>query len=263
VIPRTRIHAAAALLATVPALGVPAAAQAGSVAGIPAPNSGGASILSPPPGVGSAVPTGNPLVKPGNVTVSASGAGMTVSTTASALLRNQLEFTGSVPTRDSGAAVEIQRLGRQTNWTWQPTAQATVNPDGTFAAEWRTNHIGRFAVRVVVATADARAAAASPALSITIYRPSIATWYGPGFFGRRTACGLRLGRSTLGVANKQLPCGTNVALYYRGRTMTVPVVDRGPFANHAEWDLTQATRRALGMDGTTTIGAVSVPTRPR
>jgi rare lipoprotein A (peptidoglycan hydrolase) len=188
---------------------------------------------------------------------------MTVSTQASALLRNQLEFSGSVPARDSGASVEIQRLGRQTNWTWQPTAQASVNSDGTFTAAWRTNHIGRFAIRVVMASAGARAAAASPALSITVYRPSIATWYGPGFFGRRTACGQRLRRTTLGVANRRLPCGTEVALYYRGRTITVPVVDRGPFANNAEWDLTDATRQALGVTGTATIGAVSLPARPR
>ena len=40
---------------------------------------------------------------------------------------------------------------------------------------------------------------------MTVYRPYIATWYGPGFFGQRMACGHTLHRNTLGVANKTLP----------------------------------------------------------
>ena len=43
--------------------------------------------------------------------------------------------------------------------------------------------------------------------------------------------------------------------------MVVPVIDRGPYANHADWDLTEATGRALGIDGTATIGAVSLHTQ--
>jgi rare lipoprotein A (peptidoglycan hydrolase) len=53
-----------------------------------------------------------------------------------------------------------------------------------------------------------------------------------------------------------------VALYYQGRTMVVPVIDRGPYANNADWDLTDATARALGIDGTATVGAVSLPRKP-
>jgi rare lipoprotein A (peptidoglycan hydrolase) len=63
---------------------------------------------------------------------------------------------------------------------------------------------------------------------------------------------------TLGVANRKLPCGTQVAIYYRGRTVVVPVIDRGPYANNANWDLTMATGRALGMNSTSTVGAMSL-----
>ena len=49
------------------------------------------------------------------------------------------------------------------------------------------------------------------------YEPVLATWYGPGFFGHRTACGTVLTHATLGVAHKRLPCGTKVALRYRGQ----------------------------------------------
>jgi rare lipoprotein A (peptidoglycan hydrolase) len=52
-----------------------------------------------------------------------------------------------------------------------------------------------------------------------------------------------------------------VAIYYRGRTLVVPVIDRGPYANGADWDLTMATGKALGIQGTAQIAAVSLPAR--
>ena len=60
----------------------------------------------------------------------------------------------------------------------------------------------------------------------------------------------------LGVAHRTLPCGTKVALLYKGRTITVPVVDRGPFGHGASYDLTSATAEALGVTQTARIGAV-------
>jgi rare lipoprotein A (peptidoglycan hydrolase) len=81
----------------------------------------------------------------------------------------------------------------------------------------------------------------------------VATWYGPGLYGRRTACGQRLTRTTLGVAHRSLPCGTKVTLYYRGRFATVPVIDRGPHARGVTWDLTVATARSLAFRETSKI----------
>ncbi len=109
-------------------------------------------------------------------------------------------------------------------------------------------------------TPDSASAAAVPAsLTVSVYRDAKATIYGPGFYGRKTACGPRLGRSTLGVANRTLPCGTEVSLMYGGRELTVPVIDRGPYANGASWDVTMATASALGMSGTEWIGAIALP----
>jgi hypothetical protein len=195
-------------------------------------------------------------------TITSSGAGITVSTTATAMLGQQLTFSGSAPVAEAGETVEIERLGHQTGWAWAPTASATVAPDGTFTATWATDHIGQFSVQAVVASASAQAAAGSPPLSIVVYLPAVATWYGPGLFGRPLACGGRLRRTTLGVANRRLRCGTEVALMYNGRTLTVPVIDRGPFSKGASWDLTQATVRALGVTGTAQIGAASLPAPP-
>jgi rare lipoprotein A (peptidoglycan hydrolase) len=187
---------------------------------------------------------------------------MTITTTASAFLRNQLRFTGSAPAGESGATVEIERLGHETGWTWASTARAQVAPDGSFSAVWRVNHIGRFAIRAVIVTSSGpRGASASPSLTITVYRSSMATLYGPGFYGHKTACGETLRPRTLGVANRTLKCGTPVAIYYHGRTLTVPVIDRGPYRSGVDWDLTMATARALGIPGTAVIGAVSLPRR--
>jgi rare lipoprotein A (peptidoglycan hydrolase) len=109
------------------------------------------------------------------------------------------------------------------------------------------------------APGGARAAsAASPTLTVTVYKVSIATLYGPGFYGTLTACGLKLTKRTLGTANRTLKCGTPVAIYYHGRTLVVPVIDRGPYANGADWDLTMATGKLLGVDGTAKIGAAAV-----
>ena len=55
------------------------------------------------------------------------------------------------------------------------------------------------------------------------------SWYGPGFFGNRTACGQNLKKSTMGVAHRTLPCGTKVVFGYRGRYVRTRVIDRGPF----------------------------------
>jgi len=71
-----------------------------------------------------------------------------------------------------------------------------------------------------------------------------ASWYGGG---GTLACGGTLTSSTLGVANKTLPCGTWVTLRYRGRRVRVRVIDRGPYVTGREFDLTEATKRALGF----------------
>ena len=71
------------------------------------------------------------------------------------------------------------------------------------------------------------------------------------------ACGGQLSSSTLGVANKTLPCGTLVTLRYGSRTIRVPVVDRGPYVEGREFDLTEATKEALGFGGVGQVWSTS------
>lgn len=76
-----------------------------------------------------------------------------------------------------------------------------------------------------------------------------ASWYGPGLWGRSTACGVVLRPTTIGVAHKSLPCGTLVRFVFEGHTVTAPVIDRGPYVKGRAWDLTAAASAALGLEG--------------
>jgi peptidoglycan hydrolase-like protein with peptidoglycan-binding domain len=91
---------------------------------------------------------------------------------------------------------------------------------------------------------------------VALMRVRRATWYGPGLYGNRTACGKTLRRATLGVAHRSLPCGTPVTFYHGGRFVTVAVIDRGPFRRGVEWDLTAATAKALGMASTSRLRTI-------
>jgi rare lipoprotein A len=81
--------------------------------------------------------------------------------------------------------------------------------------------------------------------SWTVYKP--ATWYGPGFWGKSTACGVTLTPTTLGVAHRKLPCGTQVTFSYGGASVTATVIDRGPFHKGYTWDLTKKTAKRVGF----------------
>lgn len=89
---------------------------------------------------------------------------------------------------------------------------------------------------------------------LNVYRAALASWYGGG---GNLACGGMLTSSTMGVANKTLPCGTLVTLRYRRRIVRVPVIDRGPYVAGREFDLTEATKRALGFEGVGVLWSTS------
>ena len=81
----------------------------------------------------------------------------------------------------------------------------------------------------------------------------VASWYGPGFYGNRTACGQTYTAEIVGVAHRTLPCGTLVVLEYRGQSMTVPVIDRGPYVAGRTLDLSHATHVAMGCPDLCTL----------
>ena len=125
------------------------------------------------------------------------------------------------------------------------------------------------AASAMASTGGAAAGATAPSGSATagsqpasskVAPTGIATWFGPGFYGKETACGQTLTPALLGVANRTLPCGTLVSVSYEGHSLTVPVLDRGPYSHHANWDLTAGAAEALGITETVRIATQVVGT---
>ncbi len=77
----------------------------------------------------------------------------------------------------------------------------------------------------------------------------IASWYGPGFYGNRTADGTVLKRNSLWVAHKTLPLGTKVEFTNpnNGKKIVLEVKDRGPYITGREYDLTESAAEYLGI----------------
>src|SRR5262245_11749111 len=83
----------------------------------------------------------------------------------------------------------------------------------------------------------------------------IASWYGPGFHGRRTANGEIYDQYELTAAHPSLPLGTRVMVtsLTNGRSVEVRVNDRGPFVGGRVIDLSYASARVIGMIGPGTM----------
>ncbi|MCW2971328.1 MAG: rare lipoprotein [Trebonia sp.] len=140
--------------------------------------------------------------------------------------------------------VALQALGRR---GWSTLARAHTRAGGRFRLTYVPHRVGSSAVRLRF-SGDAGDKSVRRRLGrLNVYRLADASWYGGG---GGLACGGALTSSTLGVANKTLPCGTLVTLRYGGRSVRVPVVDRGPYVAGREFDLTEATKQALGFGDT-------------
>jgi hypothetical protein len=173
------------------------------------------------------------------------------------LFGHRVDARGTMP---GAAHREVILQFRDARRGWRNLARARVRSSERFLIRWTANHSGAMSLRAVIAPrtstdrtrsrAAGESAAAripAPVVVVTVYRPALATFYGPGFFGRETACGVTLTPETHGVAHRHLPCGTLVRIMFRAREITVPVIDRGPFNGSYTWDLTQATADALGF----------------
>jgi hypothetical protein len=143
-----------------------------------------------------------------------------------------------------GRRVILQGLARR---RWHTLASTRTGPGGRFTLRYVAHWIGTEPVRVRFAGDADLIATRRRAGHLNVYRAVEASWYGGG---GGLACGGALTSSTLGVANRTLPCGTLVTLRFAGRTVRVPVIDRGPYVGGREYDLTEATKAALGFGDT-------------
>ena len=101
------------------------------------------------------------------------------------------------------------------------------------------------AVTACTATQDVSSAASSAAE----LQRGHASWYGPGFHGRRTASGETFRADAMTAAHRSLPFGTRVRVVHEGtgRSVVVRINDRGPFHRGRIIDLAQGPARSLGL----------------
>lgn len=93
---------------------------------------------------------------------------------------------------------------------------------------------------------------ATPRLSLRMGRDiadGVASWYGPGFHGRKTANGERFDMNEMTAAHKTLPFGTRVLVKNprTGKQVVVRINDRGPYARGRVIDLSKAAAIKLGL----------------
>jgi rare lipoprotein A len=76
-----------------------------------------------------------------------------------------------------------------------------------------------------------------------------ASWYGPGFQGKRTASGERFDMNALTAAHRTLPFGTRIRVRnsQNGREVVVRINDRGPWAGDRIIDVSKAAAAALDL----------------
>lgn len=157
---------------------------------------------------------------------------------------------GTLMPRKRGRSVKLQL---RTRAGWRTVDRTRTGTGGRFNASWRPSGAGTYRLRVRSAGDRFSASARDRLARVYAYRPGHASYYGPGLYGNRLGCGGTLTPSTLGVAHKTLPCGTRVTFRYRGRSVRVAVIDRGPYIAGREWDLTEATKHRLGFGSTGTV----------
>jgi rare lipoprotein A len=140
------------------------------------------------------------------------------------------------------AALQVRRRGR-----WRTIARDRMTATGRYVLRDRVRRPMSLSARLSVNGVKRRIG------RLNGYRRAHASWYGPGLYGNRLGCGGTLTPRKLGVAHKTLPCGTKVRLRHRGHTVTVRVIDRGPYVAGREFDLTERTARRLHFRGHGTI----------
>jgi rare lipoprotein A len=156
---------------------------------------------------------------------------MTSSTMAPAMAAS-LPSSGSSPATGSELAIRQADLSP----TWEQNFLKQIPP-----APLAQNQLASAAIPGLMATA--------PTLAVSRVINGQASWYGPGFYGNRTANGEVLRPGTLTAAHRSLPFGTLVRVtnVWNGRSAVVRINDRGPFHGGRIIDLAHGAAQELGV----------------
>ena len=98
-----------------------------------------------------------------------------------------------------------------------------------------------------------------PEIQVGTAQTGVASWYGPGFHGRKTSSGEIYDMHELTAAHRTLPMDTRVQVTNEttGESVVVRINDRGPYIGKRVIDLSLAAAQALDMDHKG-IGAVQI-----
>jgi rare lipoprotein A len=141
------------------------------------------------------------------------------------------------------------RLQARDGGRWVTLDRGRTRVSGRYALRAREHAAQSARVRVTVGRGHGVRRGTRTVGRLNVYRSAYASWYGPGLYGNHLGCGGTLNSGSLGVAHKTLPCGTKVTLRHNGRSVRVPVIDRGPYVGGREYDLTAATAQKLRFRG--------------
>ena len=113
------------------------------------------------------------------------------------------------------------------------------------------------AITAVVLGCALGSAPAAAAEETKPLQKGVASWYGPGFHGKKTANGERFNTHDLTAAHKTLPFGTQLRVTNErtGKSVVVRINDRGPYAHGRVIDLSKAAAQAVGIEG---VGQVTL-----
>lgn len=88
-----------------------------------------------------------------------------------------------------------------------------------------------------------------------------ASWYGPGFHGKKTASGQVFNQHALTAAHPHLPLGSRVKVtnLKNGKEVEVTINDRGPHKAGRIIDLSRAAAKKIAMSGVARVKVVAIP----
>ncbi|MBD2155953.1 septal ring lytic transglycosylase RlpA family protein [Leptolyngbya sp. FACHB-16] len=106
----------------------------------------------------------------------------------------------------------------------------------------------------LLASEDASRTSDPSEFTVAAVQDGVASWYGPGFNGNRSASGEVFNQNALTAAHRSLPFGTRVRVtnMRNGRSVIVRINDRGPFSGRRLIDLSRAAASEIGMVSTGT-----------
>jgi rare lipoprotein A len=205
---------------------------------------GGASASAPVTPLASAATTTTGVAASASQRVSVSARFRVSEQSINVLAGQRVDVRGKLLPAVAGRRIQLR--GRS-GGSWQTLATAVTGGRGGFDLHYVAGSTGRQTLRVRFRGDRLNTNVWTHVGNVTVFHPSVASWYSDG---GSTACGFH---AYYGVANRDLPCGTQVTFRYGGRSVTATVDDRGPFVGGRDWDLNQNTAGALGFGGVDTV----------